>query len=64
MTPIITLAYLSVLGCALFVLLRYPRLKCRGESPVGLFTLIALLFTAGLDMGGSGDAAAERVSDL
>lgn len=51
MTPIITLAYLSVLGCALFVLLRYPRLKCRGESPVGLFTLIALLFTAGLDMG-------------
>ncbi|MBU2956541.1 BCCT family transporter [Paracoccus sp. 1_MG-2023] len=51
MTSIITVAYLSVLACALFVLIRWPRLPMRGESPVGLFTLIALLFTAGLDMG-------------
>ncbi|WP_022706867.1 choline transporter [Paracoccus zeaxanthinifaciens] len=51
MTPIITVAYLSVLACAVFVLVRWPRLPMRGESPVGLFTLIALLFTAGLDMG-------------
>ncbi|RMJ20356.1 hypothetical protein PHISP_08774, partial [Aspergillus sp. HF37] len=51
MTPIITVAYLSVLACALFVLIRWPRLRLQGEEPVGLFTLIALLFTAGLDMG-------------
>ncbi|MBU3031676.1 BCCT family transporter [Paracoccus marinaquae] len=51
MTPIITIAYLSVLACALFVLIRWPRVRCYGETPVGLFTLIALLFTAGLDMG-------------
>lgn len=51
MTPIITVAYLSVLACALFVLIRWPRLRLQGQEPVGLFTLIALLFTAGLDMG-------------
>ena len=51
MTSIITVAYLSVLACALFVLIRWPRLRLQGEEPVGLFTLIALLFTAGLDMG-------------
>jgi len=51
MTLIITIAYLSVLACALFVLLRWPRLRVQGETPVGLLTLIALLFTAGLDMG-------------
>ncbi|MDP5306148.1 BCCT family transporter [Paracoccus spongiarum] len=51
MTPIITVAYLSVLACALFVLVRWPRVRCTGDTPVGIFTLIALLFTAGLDMG-------------
>ncbi|MBM3604103.1 MAG: BCCT family transporter [Alphaproteobacteria bacterium] len=51
MTPIITVAYLSVLACALFVLVRWPGLRLHGETPVGLFTMIALLFTAGLDMG-------------
>ena len=51
MTLIITIAYLSVLGCAIFVLLRWPRLKCTGTHPVGILTLVALLFTAGLDMG-------------
>ena len=51
MTPIITIAYLSVLACALFVLIRWPTMRVQGEQPVGLFTLIALLFTAGLDMG-------------
>ncbi|RNF35591.1 choline transporter [Paracoccus methylarcula] len=51
MTPIITIAYLSVLACALFVLIRWPHVRCTGETPVGIFTLIALLFTAGLDMG-------------
>lgn len=51
MTPIITIAYLSVLACALFVLIRWPTLRLTGENPVGLLTLVALLFTAGLDMG-------------
>lgn len=51
MTPIITIAYLSVLACALFVLIRWPNVRLQGEAPVGLFTLVALLFTAGLDMG-------------
>ncbi|MCC5965148.1 MAG: BCCT family transporter [Natronohydrobacter sp.] len=51
MTLIITIAYLSVLACALLVLLRWPRLEVQGDTPVGLLTLIALLFTAGLDMG-------------
>ncbi|MFV0299351.1 MAG: BCCT family transporter [Paracoccus sp. (in: a-proteobacteria)] len=51
MTPIITVAYLSVLACAVFVLIRWPRLRVTGETPVGVFTLVALLFTAGLDMG-------------
>lgn len=51
MTPIITVAYLSVLACALFVLIRWPRLRCTGTTPVGTLTLVALLFTAGLDMG-------------
>lgn len=51
MTPIITIAYLSVLACALFVLIRWPNVRCTSDTPVGTFTLIALLFTAGLDMG-------------
>ena len=51
MTLIITVAYLSVLACALFVLIRWPMLRCTGEQPVGMLTLVALLFTAGLDMG-------------
>ncbi|QYK41649.1 MAG: BCCT family transporter [Paracoccaceae bacterium] len=51
MTPIITVAYLSVLACALFVLIRWPMLRCTGDTPVGTLTLVALLFTAGLDMG-------------
>ena len=51
MTTIITIAYLSVLACALFVLLRWSRLRVRGEMPMGILTLVALLFTSGLDMG-------------
>ncbi len=33
MTPIITVAYLSVLACALFVLIRWPACGCRAKSP-------------------------------
>lgn len=51
MTATITVAYLSVLACALYALIRWPRLKCTGPQPVGTLTLVALLFTAGLDMG-------------
>ena len=51
MTLIITIAYLSVLACALFVLIRWPMRRLSGEQPVGVLTLVALLFTAGLDMG-------------
>ena len=35
MTPIITVAYLSVLACALFVLIRWPRLRLQGDVLVG-----------------------------
>lgn len=51
MTLIITIAYLAVLASAVFVILRWRNVPCTGETPVGTFTLVALLFTAGLDMG-------------
>jgi choline-glycine betaine transporter len=51
MTLIITIAYLAVLASAIFVLMRWPNRRCTGDTPVGTFTLVALLFTAGLDMG-------------
>lgn len=50
-TLIISIAYCVVLMSALFVLLRHGRVVCTGPTPVGTFTLVALLFTAGLDMG-------------
>lgn len=51
MTLIISVAYLFVLFSAVFVVLRWGNVNCTGETPVGTFTLVALLFTAGLDMG-------------
>lgn len=48
---IITVAYSVVLITSLFVILRLGKVKCVGPEPVGTFTLVALLFTAGLDMG-------------
>lgn len=51
MTLIITIAYLTVLASAVFVIARWRNVVCTGETPVGTFTLVALLFTAGLDMG-------------
>ncbi len=51
MTLIITIAYLCVLASAVYVILRWNSTVCTGETPVGTFTLVALLFTAGLDMG-------------
>lgn len=51
MTLLITVAYLAVLGSAAAVLVRWGRVRCAGPAPVGTFTLVALLFTAGLDVG-------------
>jgi glycine betaine transporter len=51
MTPIIAIAYLSVLACAVLILVKWPTVTCSGTTPVGVLTLVALLFTAGLDMG-------------
>lgn len=51
MSYIISIAYMAVLLSALFVLLRWGQVRCQGQMPVGTFTFVALLFTAGLDMG-------------
>lgn len=51
MTLIISAAYVCVLLSAFFVLFRWGNVTCTGPTPVGTFTLVALLFTAGLDMG-------------
>jgi glycine betaine transporter len=51
MTLIISTAYLIVVVSSLLVIVRYRNVTCQGELPVGAFTLVALLFTAGLDMG-------------
>ncbi len=51
MTLIISIAYIVVLASALFVIVRCGHVRCTGPTPVGTFTLVALLFTAGLDMG-------------
>ncbi|MFK8018144.1 MAG: BCCT family transporter [Pseudomonadales bacterium] len=51
MQLILSIAIVAVLlGCA-FVLVRYPTEKLNGDSPVGLFAFIAILFTSGLDVG-------------
>lgn len=51
MTLIISVAYVTVLLSSLFVILRWGTVPCHGDQPVNTFTLVALLFTAGLDMG-------------
>jgi choline-glycine betaine transporter len=51
MTLVISIAYVTVLLASLFVIVRWRNLRCHGPSPVNVFTLVALLFTAGLDMG-------------
>lgn len=51
MTPIIAIAPLSVLACAPVVLIRWQWLRLTRENPVGLPTLVEVLFTARLDMG-------------
>jgi glycine betaine transporter len=51
MGVIISVAYVVVLLTAVFVILRWRGVRCTGQTPVGTFTFVALLFTAGLDMG-------------
>ncbi|MGE0281324.1 MAG: BCCT family transporter [Rhizobiaceae bacterium] len=48
---IITIAYGVVLLSAVLVILLCRNVKCTGATPTGTFTFVALLFTAGLDMG-------------
>lgn len=48
---IISTAYAAVLLSAVFVIVRWGSVHCRGQTPVGIYTFVALLFTAGLDMG-------------
>jgi glycine betaine transporter len=51
MTLIISVAYVAVLLSALFVIIRWGNRTVQGPTPTGTFTFVALLFTAGLDMG-------------
>ncbi len=51
MSYIITVAYAVVLLSAVFVVLRWGTVRCNGPTPMGIVSLVALLFTAGLDMG-------------
>lgn len=51
MSYIISTAYAAVLLSAIFVIVRWGNVHCRGQTPVGIYTFVALLFTAGLDMG-------------
>lgn len=51
MSYVITIAYLVVLFSAAFVILRWGNVRCEGATPTGAFTFVALLFTAGMDMG-------------
>lgn len=51
MSYIISTAYAAVLLSAVFVIVRWGSVHCRGQTPVGIYTFVALLFTAGLDMG-------------
>ena len=51
MTQVISIAYAITLLSGLFVILWWGRVRCVGTMPVTIFVLVALLFTAGLDMG-------------
>lgn len=51
MTLIISVAHVAVLLASLFVIVTWRNVPCHGPQPVNTFTLVALLFTAGLDMG-------------
>lgn len=51
MSLVISAAYLVILFSAVFVIFRWGNVECLGATPVNTLTLVALLFTAGLDMG-------------
>ncbi|MEJ5081456.1 BCCT family transporter [Ochrobactrum sp. MYb379] len=48
---IIGIAYFVVFVTALVIIVRFGQVQCQGKMPTKTFTFIALLFTAGLDMG-------------
>lgn len=51
MDMVLSVAIVLTLAASAWVLLRYGRVRCRGEMPTSLFTFIAILFTSGLDVG-------------
>jgi len=51
LTIIISVGVLLVLFLAAFCLWKWGNVRCIGETPVPLFTLISILFTSGLDVG-------------
>lgn len=51
MTNLLTVAIAVTLLTSAWILLRYPKLYCKGEIPSSLFAFMAILFTSGLDVG-------------
>jgi len=51
LTIIISVGVLLVLFLVAFCLWKWGNVRCIGETPVPLFTLISILFTSGLDVG-------------
>ncbi|GAB2582818.1 BCCT family transporter [Nitrincola alkalisediminis] len=51
MQMILSAAFIAVLATAIFIVIRWGSVKCKGPIPVSLFTFIAILFTSGLDVG-------------
>ena len=51
MTEILTVAIACILLTALFIAVYWRDVVCVGEIPVSFFTLMAILFTSGLDVG-------------
>ncbi|WP_107850402.1 BCCT family transporter [Oceanimonas marisflavi] len=51
MDMVLSVAIVLTLTASVWILLRYGRVRCKGEMPTSLFTFIAILFTSGLDVG-------------
>lgn len=51
LTTILSAGVLLAFALVIFIVLRWPNLRCIGVTPVPLFTFIAILFTSGLDVG-------------
>lgn len=51
LTTILSAGVLLAFALVIFIVLRWPNLRCIGVTPVPLFTFVAILFTSGLDVG-------------